>query len=580
MGAPEDEVDDEAGATRPMDGLVEAPEVIDLSDVDLELDERTPRPQEPPRKPPRPPPRRAPTRSIPPPVPPIPAPIPPPPPSPVPPPPVPSTSAASAPLPAIPASIPSIKRTPSAPVVEESGFEPVSTQISDERSPLVDRALAVHFEVDHARRAAHLATQLEVVAPTDPGGAGILALELGELCERRLGDEERALTAYRRGFALSPSLRPNLWSLRRILYRRASWAELVAVIDAELGCAVDHAERVTLLYERALVLGREGADDQARATLENALNLSPTHQGALFELERIATRTGDRSAVLDTRDLLARAIGQPERKIAYWLAVATEVAERDHGWAFKALEAATQIAAGSPAARRGQLVERVARARLRIAEAHGTPAQLDAALDAVVRAVTAALSAAAQPEAEARRVELVELRRRQAHRVRGTTPSDAWELLGQALTAAPQEAVVLVELVELAVELGRTDDLPVLVSGWHAVEDEISRARMLSFWCAESHLDRARREPRRTLLRSLELTAPGYILLTSVAECGVFANPGRTRAHLELATTYLAAAGAAVLGTWSGPGRPTPPDPQAAVALYVQAAELLAYHVA
>src|SRR6185503_3912568 len=52
------------------------------------------------------------------------------------------------------------------------------------------------------------------------------------------------------------------------------------------------------------------------------------------------------------------------------------------------------------------------------------------------------------------------------------------------------------------------------------------------------------------------------------------------RAQLDLAQTYTALAGAAVLGTWLGPRSPPQPDPAAGAALYVQAADLLAYHVA
>ena len=40
-----------------------------------------------------------------------------------------------------------------------------------------------------------------------------------------------------------------------------------------------------------------------------------------------------------------------------------------------------------------------------------------------------------------------------------------------------------------------------------------------------------------------------------------------------------AAAHAAMLGTWLGPGQTPKPDPQAAATLFVQAAELLAYEV-
>ena len=54
----------------------------------------------------------------------------------------------------------------------------------------------------------------------------MLAYELGELYERRLADEARAVKAYGRALTLDPSLRPNLWAIRRVFYRRGLWPNL------------------------------------------------------------------------------------------------------------------------------------------------------------------------------------------------------------------------------------------------------------------------------------------------------------------------------------------------------------------
>src|SRR5690606_32406061 len=43
---------------------------------------------------------------------------------------------------------------------------------------------------------------------------GALAYELGELCERQLGDEARAVKAFGRALQADPSLRSNLWAIR------------------------------------------------------------------------------------------------------------------------------------------------------------------------------------------------------------------------------------------------------------------------------------------------------------------------------------------------------------------------------
>ena len=98
---------------------------------------------------------------------------------------------------------------------------------------------------------------------------------------------------------------------------------------------------------------------------------------------------------------------------------------------------------------------------------------------------------------------------------------------------------------------------------------------VLSIRRADALLRGGQRDQARALLASLEASAPGFIVLTSAAERDAL---GRAD-FADLARTYLAAAHAALLGTWLGPGQAPVPDPGAAAALYVQAAELLAYEV-
>ncbi|MBS1119104.1 MAG: Tetratricopeptide repeat protein [Deltaproteobacteria bacterium] len=472
-----------------------------------------------------------------------------------------------------------------------SGAAPKLASNQPASPTVVDRALAMRAGASHQARAEQLAKDVEAAAATDPVGAAILAYELGELCERRLRDEARALSAYRRALELDVSLRPNLWALRRVLYHRALWADLLELFDAELGDATDVSERVELLVERAVVLGHQGSSEaQARIALEAAIELDPRHQRALLELERVVTRTGDLPALLGVWERLAEAIEQPDRKVTYWLEVVRAAAASDLGRARAAFDHAAQLAESQSAPARRTLGVRVARERLRVADQYGNPADIEAAIEALAQQLIAATGRPVgapiviQPgehvnRAFARRSELVALRRRQAQRDRAEQPLKAWDHLQQALALDPEEPVVVIELVELAAELGRSDDLVQLVQSGHAILGDAGLATMLSFWCAAAHLREDRREQIRALLKRLEATAPGFLLLTSSAECAALADPSRVWVPLDLAKTYLAAAGAAVRGSWLGPGAPLRPDPDAAAALYVQAADLLAYYV-
>jgi len=461
--------------------------------------------------------------------------------------------------------------------------QPLETHL--ESPTVVEKALAGLGDAGGEARAEQMSQELEAKVLSDPTAAATLAYELGEVCERRLADEGRAVKAYGRALNLDPSLRPNLWAIRRVFYRRGLWPNVQKLVDAEVPYARDDYERADLLLEKARVSAHRLSDaDEARTALDEAARIAPHHQGVLLELERVAARRGDVPALLDVWERLADAVEQPARKVAYWLEVARAAgAGSNVARAQEAFEKAAALAANTPGA------ERVARERLRVLEEHGTPEDAAAAIDELANVLLAAFGPAgpgAEPgvsaagerptRAAALRLELVALRRRQAQLARQNQPEKAWEYLQQALALAPGESILLSDLTELAEELGRYDDLAELVQNWQAVEGDPSRAMTLSIRRADALLRGGQRDQARALLSSLEATAPGFVVLTSAAERDAI---GR-KDPAALGAAYLAAAHAAFLGTWLGPGQEPKPDPAAAATLYVQGAEVLAYEVA
>lgn len=473
-----------------------------------------------------------------------------------------------------------------------AGGVEVSTQVANivvdqpveallESPTVVDRALGELGDAGGEKRAQTVSRELD--ATTDSAAAAYLAYELGELYERRLADEARAVKAYGRALTLDPSLRPNLWAIRRIFYRRGLWPNLAKLIGAEVDYARDDYERADLLLEQARVSNHQIGDTAAaREALEEATRIAPTHQGALLELERLAARENDAQALLDVWERLAEAVEHVPRKISYWLEVGRSAGAGQYTRAQEAFAQAGVLAKDTP------LAERVAREHLRITEENGPPEDVAAAIDALAAVLLAGFGPAgpgAEPgvaptdgspdRATTLRRELVALRRRQAQLARTDAPEKAWDVLQQALALSPGEPLVLADLTELAEELGRYEDLAELVQSWQAVEGDPGRAMVLSIRRADALLRGGQRDEARALLASLEASAPGFIVLTSAAERDAL---GRGDAS-ALARTYITAAQAALLGTWLGPGQPPEPDPAAAAALYVQAAELLAYEV-
>jgi tetratricopeptide (TPR) repeat protein len=458
-----------------------------------------------------------------------------------------------------------------------------------EHPTVVDKALEALGDAGGEQRAEAMTRELDGLVLSDPAGAAILAYELGELYERRLADEARAVKAFGRALNLDPSLRPNLWAIRRVFYRRALWPNLAKLVDAEVTYARDDYERADLLLEKSrLAAYRMDNLADARVALDEAVRIAPQHQGALLELERVLAKLGDDAALLDVWELLAQAVEQPARKVAYWLEVGRGAgAAREIGRAQEAFDRAAELAAqGAHGA--GIDGERVARERLRVLDGAGTPAEISTAIDALANVLLAAFgpagpaeggvatSSAERPDrATALRLELVALRRRQAQLVRADQPERAWELLQQASALAPSESITLADLTELAEELGRYEDLAELVQSWQAVEGDPARAMILSIRRADALLRGGQREQAHALLASLEASAPGFIVLASAAERDALLR----KDPADLAKTYLGGAHAALLGTWLGPGQPVTPDPAAAAALYVQGADLLAYEV-
>ncbi|HEU4729267.1 MAG TPA: hypothetical protein VFT22_15305, partial [Kofleriaceae bacterium] len=447
-----------------------------------------------------------------------------------------------------------------------------------ESPTVLDRALEELGDAGGEKRAEAMARELE--ATSDPAVAAMLAYELGELYERRLADEARAVKAFGKALALDPGLRANLWAIRRVFYRRALWPNLVKLIAAEVGYARDDHERADLLLEKARIAGQHMQDPgEARAALEEATRIAPQHQAALLELERLLAHGDDLPALLDVWERLADAVESPARKIAYWLEVARAAAPSDFGRAQAAFDQAAVLAPDDRLT-----AERIARERLHAAEAHGTPGEVASAIEALAGQLVQAFGPAGaeltegdgRPErAQRMRRELVALRRRQAQLARTDAPERAWDVLQQAIAMSPGDPLLLSDLTELAEELGRYDALADLVQSWQAVEGDPGRAMALSIRRADALLRGGQRDQARALLASLEATAPGFIVLTSVAERDALGRGDGS----ALANTYLSAAHAALLGSWVGPGQQPIPDPTAAAALYVQAAEILAYEV-
>ena len=444
---------------------------------------------------------------------------------------------------------------------------------------VLDKLIAGDGAASAEARADALTRELD--ASTSKERVGALAYELGELCERHLGDEARAVKAFGRALQADPSLRSNLWAIRRVFYRRGLWPNLVKLIGAETRFADGDTGRADLLVEKGHILEDQvGETAEARTAYEQAIAADPRCVPALQGLERLALRAGDDATLENAWTLLADATATPARKQTYYLDLVRLCGERGGEHLDRARDFMKR------ALDLGGQSDRLARAREWLAERSGEPGELMAALDARALELMARFGPAgpSDPEntdpggASSRlRRQVVAIRRRQARIASGELgdADRAWNYLQQATELLPGEPLLAADLADLAERLGKYDELAELVETWESQEADPGRALSLSLRRADALFRAGHDDAARALLATLSATQPGYVPILALRERDALASADST----ALAETYVSAAEAARTGQGFGPGAAGTPDPRTAAGYFVTAGDLYRHRV-
>lgn len=80
----------------------------------------------------------------------------------------------------------------------------------------------------------------------DHGRAAVLQHEIAVLRERSAEEDTDAAHGYAAALQHDAALRPNLWALRRIYYRRGMWPSLLRLLDMETDSAPSPRERAEI----------------------------------------------------------------------------------------------------------------------------------------------------------------------------------------------------------------------------------------------------------------------------------------------------------------------------------------------
>jgi hypothetical protein len=317
----------------------------------------------------------------------------------------------------------------------------------------------------------------ELQGETRKANIAVLQHELAVHAERSIADESDVTRAYATAMSTDPSLRPNLWALRRIFYRRSLWPSLLKLLDTEARFAPTKRERAEVWTEKGHILEALLDEvDEAIICYRTAHELDPTALAPLAALEKLlgqksgAAGSSSRPSeeLLGVYRDLSNATREPGRRVALLIEQARIEEERNR---------AVEPAGGAPADLDRVLTylhdaydvgidqARVIDEIVRITAASGRIPDCLAALE--VRAEIYEMQAQ-QATAQRRPVlidQVVAIRRWQANlaRERLGNPDLAWQYLDKAQQKAPGDPLLLPDLIAMAEAQGRHAELAALL---------------------------------------------------------------------------------------------------------------------
>ncbi len=140
--------------------------------------------------------------------------------------------------------------------------------------------------------------ELELSGLTDPNARARVGFRVGEVYEERLGQNDRALSAYEAALKSMPDYRPAVDAVVRLRADRKAWSRLVDDFARESTTTPDPQLVVTALINEGEIWGEElGEPRRAIACFERVLERKPGHIGALLGLEPLYRRIGSWDAL-------------------------------------------------------------------------------------------------------------------------------------------------------------------------------------------------------------------------------------------------------------------------------------------
>ena len=160
------------------------------------------------------------------------------------------------------------------------------------------------------------------IAPS-PEQTAALLFRAGEMIERKLGDQEQAIAAYREVLQLTPNYLPALRALEQIYRSRKDWEKLIDVLRAEAENRSDPSERANALLQAAGIWETQlGRPDTAISAYEEVLRLAPGHPWAIASLKHLYAVQGNLHELVAVIDREAQTGDSPGARLGAQLKLA------------------------------------------------------------------------------------------------------------------------------------------------------------------------------------------------------------------------------------------------------------------
>lgn len=158
---------------------------------------------------------------------------------------------------------------------------------------------------------------VELAEETNPERRARLSYLMGEACETRLSDTNRALEAYERALADVPTFRPAIDGRLRLLATKRDSKKLVLELERELSESSDPVLQVGALLREG-ELWRDDLNDKERAieSFRRVLERDPGHLGALLALEVLYSEAGKLDELSAIYEAQSRVLGDVSARVA------------------------------------------------------------------------------------------------------------------------------------------------------------------------------------------------------------------------------------------------------------------------